>query len=206
MYSLLRILIKNNLYLGVLKMLNDIVLETFCVLFSSCVLLYLLIRLYGTKQIRKIDGWYYIITGFILFFFGMVMDVTDNFEGLNRYVVIGNTKYEAVLEKIVGYLGGFLFLAVGFSKWLSNNLQHNNKINNELDEAVKKLTTINNILPICSSCKKICDDNGNWTQIETYMNQHAEARFSHAMCPSCAETRYPDVDFSGLEAEKTKIH
>jgi hypothetical protein len=43
------------------------------------------------------------------------------------------------------------------------------------------------LLPICSSCKKIRDDQGYWTQLETYIHQHSEADFTHGLCPDCAE-------------------
>ena len=50
--------------------------------------------------------------------FGSVLDITDNFESLNSFVIIGDTKTEAILEKFVGFLGGFVFLAVGLFKWI----------------------------------------------------------------------------------------
>ncbi len=43
--------------------------------------------------------------------FGSLVDITDNFEYLNRFVIIGDTETEAVLEKFVGFLGGFVLLA-----------------------------------------------------------------------------------------------
>lgn len=49
------------------------------------------------------------------------------------------------------------------------------------------------ILPVCSHCKQIRNDNGGWDQIEEYIQQHSEARFSHGLCPSCAEVHYPSL-------------
>jgi len=49
------------------------------------------------------------------------------------------------------------------------------------------------ILPICASCKKIRDDKGYWTQIETYIGRHSEAVFSHGVCPKCIKEQYPDL-------------
>lgn len=54
---------------------------------------------------------------------------------------------------------------------------------------VKKLT---GLLPICSSCKKIRDDEGYWKQIESYIGEHSDAEFSHGMCPECAMKIYPE--------------
>jgi PAS domain-containing protein len=63
-------------------------------------------------------GWTLIIVGFSLLTFGSFMDITDGFESLNQYVVIGHTDTEAVLEEVVGFLGGFIFLAMGLYFWL----------------------------------------------------------------------------------------
>jgi PAS domain S-box-containing protein len=69
-------------------------------------------------EIYKQRGWHFIVTGFGLLLLGSLLDITDNFESLNRYVVIGDTPAEAVLEKVVGYLLGFALLFVGFWYWL----------------------------------------------------------------------------------------
>jgi hypothetical protein len=63
-------------------------------------------------------GWNAIICGFGLLLFGSVIDITDNFQSLNRFVVIGDTETEAFLEKFVGSLGGFVFLAFGLVRWM----------------------------------------------------------------------------------------
>lgn len=63
-------------------------------------------------------GWLPILSGFILVFLGSLIDITDNFESLNRYVVIGDTDTEALLEKVGGFLLGFTLILVGFLKWL----------------------------------------------------------------------------------------
>lgn len=63
----------------------------------------------------------------------------------------------------------------------------------ELQEALQHVRTLSGLLPICASCKKIRDDQGYWTQIETYLRAHSEAQFTHGMCPDCIETYYPGL-------------
>jgi hypothetical protein len=63
---------------------------------------------------------------------------------------------------------------------------------NELQETLSTVRTLSGLLPICSACKKIRDDRGYWTQIETYIHEHAEVAFSHGICPDCARKLYPD--------------
>ncbi|UCG77318.1 MAG: hypothetical protein JSV21_06905 [Nitrospirota bacterium] len=63
-----------------------------------------------------------------------------------------------------------------------------------LKKAIDEVKVLSGMLPICSSCKKIRDDSGYWTQIESYVREHSEAEFSHGLCPDCAKILYPDID------------
>ena len=63
----------------------------------------------------------------------------------------------------------------------------------QLQDALEKVKTLSGLLPICSFCKKIRDDNGYWNKIETYIEAHSEAEFSHSMCQECARKHYPDI-------------
>jgi hypothetical protein len=47
-------------------------------------------------------------------------------------------------------------------------------------------------VPICASCKKIRDDKGYWNQVEKYVSEHSEAKFSHGICPECLKKLYPE--------------
>jgi hypothetical protein len=62
-----------------------------------------------------------------------------------------------------------------------------------LEKALSRVKTLSGLLPICASCKKIRDDKGYWNQIETYLDQHSNATFSHGICPDCAQRLYPNV-------------
>ena len=66
------------------------------------------------------------------------------------------------------------------------------RLNGELKEALDTIKTLHGIIPICSSCKKIRDDKGSWSQIEAYISKHSEAQFSHGICPECAKKLYPE--------------
>jgi AmiR/NasT family two-component response regulator len=64
--------------------------------------------------------------------------------------------------------------------------------NLELQKALGHIKTLSGLLPICSSCKKIRDDQGYWQQVEIYIAEHSEADFSHGLCPDCMQKLYPD--------------
>jgi len=68
----------------------------------------------------------------------------------------------------------------------------------ELTDALAKIKTLTGILPICSSCKKIRDEAGHWTAIESYVRDRSEADFSHGICPECAKRLYPDYYKKGI--------
>jgi PAS domain S-box-containing protein len=71
----------------------------------------------------------------------------------------------------------------------------------ELQEALAKVKTLSGMLPICSSCKKIRDDQGYWHRVEEYIQEHSEADFSHGLCPECAHRLYPDIFDEDEETE-----
>jgi len=63
----------------------------------------------------------------------------------------------------------------------------------KLQETISQVKTLSGLLPICASCKKICDDKGYWKKIETYIRDHSEAKFSHSICPDCAKKLYLEL-------------
>ena len=55
----------------------------------------------------------------------------------------------------------------------------------ELRASLEMVKTLKGLIPICSYCHKIRDDQGYWNQLEAYLEKHSEAEFSHGMCPTC---------------------
>jgi ligand-binding sensor domain-containing protein len=72
-------------------------------------------------------------------------------------------------------------------------LKENEEKNIQLQKALDEVHTLRGIIPICSSCKKIRDDQGLWNQVEEYIRQHSEAEFSHGICPDCMKRLYPEM-------------
>ena len=68
----------------------------------------------------------------------------------------------------------------------------------ELEDALNKVQVLSGFLPICSSCKKIRDDKGYWQQVEKFVQDRTNARFTHGICPDCAIKLYGSI----LSAEK----
>jgi len=57
----------------------------------------------------------------------------------------------------------------------------------ELRDALSQVKTLSGLLPICSSCKKIRNDKGDWEQMEVYVGDRSEVKFTHSYCPECAK-------------------
>ena len=73
----------------------------------------------------------------------------------------------------------------------------------ELQDALAKVKQLSGFIPICASCKKIRDDEGYWSQVETYISKHSEALFSHGICPDCMRKLYPDFADEILQPQKS---
>ena len=65
----------------------------------------------------------------------------------------------------------------------------------ELKNALTRIKTLNGLIPICSTCKKIRDDKGYWNLIESYIESHSDAAFSHGICPECSDSLYGEKDW-----------
>jgi len=72
--------------------------------------------------------------------------------------------------------------------------QHRERLEEMVDEALSEITTLSGLLPICSYCKKVRDDKGYWEQIESYIEEHSDAEFSHGMCPDCLKRELSNID------------
>lgn len=60
----------------------------------------------------------------------------------------------------------------------------------ELQRALSEVKTLQEILPICSYCRKVRDDKNYWDTVENYISAHTSTLFSHSICPSCLETHF----------------
>ena len=85
-------------------------------------------------------------------------------------------------------------------RWRTGRLRRRAaELERSVEEAVARLRVLSGLLPICSVCKKVRDDDGYWQQIERYIDRHSEAVFSHGLCPECVEEHY--ADYSGKDAD-----
>ena len=55
----------------------------------------------------------------------------------------------------------------------------------ELDKTIREIKRLEGIIPICSYCSKIRNEEGAWSQMERYIQENSDAAFSHGICPQC---------------------
>ena len=63
----------------------------------------------------------------------------------------------------------------------------------DLQQALANVKRLGGLLPICAGCKQIRDDTGYWSQVESYIAQHSEAKFTHGLCPLCTKKFFPGL-------------
>lgn len=63
-------------------------------------------------------------------------------------------------------------------------------------EDISQIIELGKLLPICMYCKKIRDDRQYWEHAESYFSRHWDVRFSHGLCPACANEQMQSL---GLE-------
>ena len=147
------------------------------------------IKRYTGSSIRELAV--ILVTGFLLFIFAARFDILEKIVEFARR----HENYE--IDEFMTLIAFSFFGVLVFSwrRWrdirtLSNNLLLRNT---ELKDALEQIKTLQGILPICSNCKKIRDENNVWHQMESYVSNHTKAQFSHGLCPDCAGRLYPDI-------------
>jgi len=76
-------------------------------------------------------------------------------------------------------------------------LRKETELRTELERTLLELRSLRGIIPICSHCKNIRTDAGEWERVETYVRTHADAEFSHGICPRCLERHFPGMSDGG---------
>ncbi len=74
----------------------------------------------------------------------------------------------------------------------------------EILQALTEIKILRGILPVCSFCKKIRDENNQWSTMESYISSHSEAQFSHSFCPECGRKHYPQYFPQSKENQTTQ--
>ena len=94
------------------------------------------------------------------------------------------------------FMASIIILIAGdIGNLLAEKIHELEEKNVALINANEEVTILQGILPICSMCKKVRDDKGYWYQVESYIENHSEAKFSHSLCGVCSEKLYGNEEW-----------
>jgi hypothetical protein len=96
----------------------------------------------------------------------------------------------------------YLVFAIAFYAWRRNTElrdhvrqreeieAENARLLPELEGARSDLTILRTLLPLCSLCGRVRENNGNWAEVEDYLEKHYGMRLDDGLCPECAREHY----------------
>ena len=67
------------------------------------------------------------------------------------------------------------------------------RVNEQPHDVLAQVDLLRGIIPICVYCKNIRDDEGCWERVDAYVSRRSAAEFSHSICPTCYEERFPEL-------------
>ena len=103
------------------------------------------------------------------------------FDGVYRWIFDRGVPYYEDNGDFAGYIGSCIDV--------TERVEAQDALQSKLEE---ELRVLRGIIPICMHCKEIRDDKGYWNQLEKFITEHSEAKFSHGICPDCMKRFYPE--------------
>ena len=116
--------------------------------------------------------------------------VNDSLVALEFYSFVYISEYAfffIIVSMAYALLAKFVDLHTAFEELNAGLEQKVHERTREILEAQSQIKRLEGIIPICMYCKKIRDDRASWHQLEQYITENSEARFSHGVCPECRE-------------------
>jgi hypothetical protein len=126
-----------------------------------------------------------------------ILHLTDTFHGF--WIVLDSLLLIILLSPVL-----FFFIYKPLNQQINIQKQlvaDKEALVDELQGALSEIKTLRGILPICSFCKNIRNDEGYYEQIEGYIHKHSGVDFSHTICPPCMEKHYPE-EFASIAKKK----
>ncbi len=91
---------------------------------------------------------------------------------------------DLVSASLAALFRGIVILAIGL--WFARLADYERDLS-------RHVRVLEGLLPICSFCKNIRNENGTWERLESFISRRSEAEFSHGVCPTCGKAHYPDI-------------
>ena len=120
----------------------------------------------------------------------------DKYPTTPAVIYSGQKDHQLALQAIKGGAQDYLFKGEPSQPAIIRIIRYaieRQRLTTELRNALAKVEQLQGLLPICSHCKSIRDDDGYWNRVESYISKCADAKFSHGICPDCAKKHYPEI-------------
>lgn len=113
-------------------------------------------------------------------------------QGLGPFAALTTSPNEQILRAqgtlmVIG-LSVMLLAAVVAERRTAEQLKL--KLIEELESALNEIKTLQGLIPLCSWCRKMRNDQGYWQSLEVYMRTHTDAKITHGICPQCMDTQF----------------
>ena len=137
----------------------------------------------GADHVEKLEGKMIELTSY-------ARNKADGFIDLARRMQ-SNLEKVTILLSITGVIISLIITFIT-TRLVLNAEKQLQAENEKLQKAFDEIKVLQGILPICSYCKKIRNDNGYYEQIEDYIHNHSGIDFSHTICPTCMKKHFPE--------------
>lgn len=124
----------------------------------------------------------------------------DRYPLIPTIIMTGSGDQEMAFEAVRKGAQDYLYKSELSSSAIIRSIRYaieRQRLTTELQMALTHVKQLQGMLPICSICKNIRDDQGYWNRVEEYISKYLEIEFSHGLCPECATKHYPDFFKSG---------
>lgn len=124
--------------------------------------------------------------------------------GIVAKIDLAEVRAPFIRASLISGLSAIVLISLGAALFLSITnplLRRLHETVTKLQTALAEVKTLRGILPICSFCKKIRDNEGAWNQVEVYVQKRSDANFSHGICPDCLQKHYPE-EFEIIQREE----
>ncbi|MBP8976253.1 MAG: PAS domain-containing protein, partial [Bacteroidetes bacterium] len=126
-------------------------------------------------------------------------DIEDvNWSDQNRII----SRTIVPLKNLDGNVTGIVVIERDITERKKNEKERE-KLIAELQQSLADIKMLSGLIPICSNCKKIRNDQGYWIQLESYIQTHSDTKFTHGICPECAAKLYPNISKSNKENDNS---
>jgi DNA-binding response OmpR family regulator len=84
---------------------------------------------------------------------------------------------------------------------LRQSIESLTQTNRKLTEALTHVKELSGLLPICTYCRRVRDDQNYWGQLEAYLVENSDLQLSHGVCEECFDKQAMDLGLTPKEAE-----